>query len=192
MKKILVLFSIGLLLFALSGCENASYITTSDELSSGVVSDETFIPPIEGSNESSYGAIGALNNNTFTIEEMLVYAIQDEYIARSEYEYILANFDVTRPFSNIIKAEETHIALLLPLFEEFDLSVPLDTSSDHLIIIDDLVSTFETGVVAEEYNIAMYNLFLDQEDLPVSIIDTFTKLRDASISHLGAFQKQLD
>ncbi len=36
---------------------------------------------------------------------MLIYVIQDEYTARSEYELILNKFDINRPFSNIIKAE---------------------------------------------------------------------------------------
>ena len=37
---------------------------------------------------------------------MLTYAIQDEYLAHAEYDYILKNFGDQRPASNIIKAEE--------------------------------------------------------------------------------------
>lgn len=192
MKKVLITIITIYLIFMLSGCEETKLIPTTDETEHATTTDESSVILESSSIEDSFGSIGALSNETFTIEEMLIYAIQDEYVARAEYEYILENFDVTRPFSNIIRAEETHISLLLPLFEEFNLDVPEDTSADHLILVSDLQSTYETGVIAEEYNIAMYNLFLKQPAVPDSIIDTFTKLRDASISHLGAFQKQVN
>lgn len=189
-KGIIIITIVSGITLLLSGCENTSYITTTD---SDIIYTTEEIASVQESSttEESFGSIGALSNDTFTIEEMLIYAIQDEYAARTEYEYILEEFDVTRPFSNIIKAEETHISLLLPLFEEFSLDVPEDTSSAHIIHVTDLQNTFETGVIAEELNIAMYNLFLEQPDLPQSIMDTFVKLRDASINHLRAFQKQI-
>jgi hypothetical protein len=144
---------------------------------------------LDTDSDETYGSLGALSDLEYTLEEMLIYAIQDEYAARAEYEYILNTFDVTTPFSNIIKSEETHISLLLPLFEEFDLIVPEDTSSEHLINIDSLEETYSIGVIAEEYNIAMYNAFLAQDDLPDSVVDVFIKLRDASLNHLAAFTK---
>lgn len=136
-----------------------------------------------------FGSTGALDDDEFTLEEMLIYAIQDEYAARAEYDYILNTFDITKPFSNIIKAEETHITLLLPLFETYGFVLPEDTSSDHLISIDSVQEAFDTGVQAEILNISMYNLFLEQDDLPQDVIDVFIKLRDASMNHLKAFEK---
>lgn len=136
-----------------------------------------------------FGSTGALDDEEFTLEEMLIYAIQDEYAARAEYDYILNTFDITKPFSNIIKAEETHITLLLPLFETYGFVLPEDTSSDHLISIDSVQEAFDTGVQAEILNISMYNLFLEQEDLPQEVVDVFIKLRDASLNHLQAFEK---
>jgi hypothetical protein len=123
---------------------------------------------------------------------MLLYAIQDEYAARAEYEYILANFDVTKPFSNIIKAEETHITMLLPLFETYGIEVPTDTSSEHLIPPTDLGETFDIGVIAEILNIEMYNQFLEDEDLPDDVREVFVQLRDASMNHLEAFEKNAE
>ncbi|MBL0382442.1 MAG: hypothetical protein JKP90_23130 [Desulfofustis sp. PB-SRB1] len=57
---------------------------------------------------------------------MLTHAIEDEFLARGEYQVVIEQFGERRPFSNIIKAEERHIALLLPLFESYDVDVPED------------------------------------------------------------------
>lgn len=141
--------------------------------------------------DNAYGAIGAELDDEYTIEEMLIYAIQDEFLARAEYEKLIQEFGVDRPFTNIIRAEETHIELLKPLFEAYDISLPLDTSKDHLLIPNDLKEVYEIGVQAELDNIAMYESFL-QEDLPQDIRTVFESLKAASESHLLAFQKNLN
>ena len=139
--------------------------------------------------DDDYGSTGALQATDYTLEDMLLYAIQDEYAARAEYEYILNTFDVTKPFSNIIKSEETHISMLIPLFEAYGIELPEDTAADHLIPIESLEETFAIGVIAEINNIAMYNIFLESEELPEDVYDVFVKLRDASENHLAAFEK---
>ena len=143
------------------------------------------------SDSNGYGAAGAEEDPSYTLEEMLTYAIQDEYLARAEYEKIIQEFDVTRPFTNIMQAEETHIALLIPLFETYDIEIPEDTSGDHLIIPSELKAIFEIGVQAEIDNIAMYESFL-KEDLPDDIRSAFESLKAASESHLLAFEKNLN
>lgn len=145
--------------------------------------------PVEA--PEGFGAEGASADDAYTLEEMLTYAIEDEYLARAEYELILSQFDVTRPFENIMKAEETHIALLEPLFETYGFDVPADLSGDHLIIPDDLETVFAIGVDAEIANIAMYEAFLE-EDLPDEVRIAFESLMRASESHLVAFQRNLD
>lgn len=189
MKKTQLFFIIlGLIL--LTGCtvdEGFDDVEETESITNETVEFETL-----NDLESDYGSIGALENDVFTIEEMLVYALEDEFAARNEYDYILTTFDVTNPFSNIILSEETHIDLLLPMFDIYDIEIPADRSSEHLIELDSLQETFETGVLAEELNIAMYNLFLEQDDLPADLVDVFTKLRDASINHLEAFQRNAD
>ncbi len=146
-------------------------------------------PVVEDIN--GFGAMGAESDEAYTLEEMLTYAIQDEYLARAEYEKLIDEFDVDRPFTNIIKAEETHIELLKPLFESYDIPIPSDTSEDHLMIPNDLKAVFEIGVQAEIDNIAMYESFLS-EDLPDDVRSVFESLKTASESHLRAFQKNLD
>lgn len=195
MKKIIILITFLLITITLTGCNDIDNVldsTTSD--SEGIIdSEDSNIYSTETALDNlNYGSAGAMENTIFTIEEMLIYAIQDEYAARQEYSYIITNFDVTKPFSNIMTSEETHIDLLLPLFEAYSITNIEDTSQDHIVTINSLEEAFTIGVQAEILNIAMYNLFLEQTDLPEDIHEVFIKLRDASINHLDAFQKNLD
>lgn len=188
MKK---LFGVlGALILGVSGC-SSDIVEASDREEVIIESDsllETSLMSDESFDDSNWGSLSALENETFTIEEMLVYALQDEYTAKAEYIYIMETFDVTKPFSNIKTSEESHIALLLPLFEAYGIVVIDDESMNHLFAIDSLQEAFEIGVVAEINNIAMYELFLTQE-LPDDLRDVFIKLRDASENHLAAFEK---
>jgi len=183
MKKSILILTIVLVLL-LSSCNIGDTVIEEEE--------PIYTELLSGNhlNDDSWGSISALEESQFSIEDMLLYAIQDEYSAHTEYEYIMSTFDVEEPFSNIIIAEETHIRMLLPLFEAYEIEVPVDTSTEHIIELTTLVSTFETGVAAEILNISMYDLFLTQ-NLPEDIRDVFTELRDASIKHLAAFEKNV-
>lgn len=134
-----------------------------------------------------YGAAGASTHEEYTLEEMLTYAIQDEYLARSEYEKIIEKFGEIRPFTNIIKSEEYHIELLLPLIDKYEVEVVEDTSYDHIIIPETLLESLQTGVVAEVNNIGMYENFLEKQ-LPEDVRDVFEVLKNASENHLKAFE----
>lgn len=139
-----------------------------------------------------YGHIGAAADDDFTLEEMLIYAIEDEYLAKAEYEKIMSQFDVTRPFSNIMKAETQHISALLPLFEKYGITVPDNTASEYLVIPETLAEIFSIGVEAEVANIAMYEKFLADPDLPEDVKLVFTALMKGSENHLKAFERGED
>lgn len=186
MKKVITIILVVFLTIILSACDDLeSYKDDAD-----VDLQNEIIYPEDYEYSEVWGSVSALNTEDLTIEAMLVYAIQDEYSAYAEYEYILANFDVTKPFSNIINAEASHIESLLPLFEVYEIKVPYNDAKNHLLPVLDLVDTFRTGVAAEILNIDMYNLFLDQ-DLPDDIREVFIALRDASNKHLTAFENNL-
>ncbi|WHH61309.1 DUF2202 domain-containing protein [Petroclostridium sp. X23] len=138
-----------------------------------------------------FGARGASLQESYSLEEMLKYAVQDEYLARSEYQKIMDTFGTQRPFSNIIKSEEQHISLLKPLFEVYDIELPEDTANDYVIIPASINEALETGVQAEIANIAMYEKFLKQE-LPVDVRSVFERLKNASENHLRAFKNGVD
>lgn len=139
---------------------------------------------------TGYGSEGALKDTELTLADMLTYAMQDESIARAEYEAILATYGSVRPFTNIIRAEESHILALQPLFEAYGIAVPADDSASLVTTVPSLTEAYQTGVSAEVNNIAMYETFLDQ-NLPDNVRAVFESLMRASENHLRAFQNRL-
>jgi hypothetical protein len=131
------------------------------------------------------GAKAALADKDLTLADMLTYALQDERIARTEYQVILDTFGSSRPFSNIIKAEESHIGYLLDLFADSKLAVPADNTAKPAAP-KDWASAIEAGRQAEIDNIAMYDRFLAQ-NLPADVRQVFEQLKAASQNHLRAF-----
>ena len=139
---------------------------------------------------SGYGSAGALDDTSLTLADMLTYAIQDEYLAYAEYDRILSDFGSVRPFTNIVRAESTHIEALLPLFAAYGITAPADEGADRAVSVTALTDAFQAGVTAEVNNIAMYETFLDQ-NLPDNVRTVFESLMRASENHLRAFQNQL-
>jgi hypothetical protein len=139
---------------------------------------------------ASYGHVGAEKDNNLTVQEMIKYAIEDENFAKTEYEKIMKTFDINRPFSNIKRAEETHMELLQPLIKKYNVSYEKLEEKD-LVVPKTLKETFEIGVQAEIDNIAMYERFLKEEKLPSDVREVFIYLRDGSKNHLRAFERQL-
>jgi hypothetical protein len=140
---------------------------------------------------ADFGARGAEGKSGLTVEQMLTYSIQDEYLARAEYELIIGEYGGIRPFTNIMAAEERHIEWVTELFDEYGYALPADTAGRHVVLPEDLKSSFETGVQAEIDNIAMYESFLKQ-DLPADVRDLFERLQGASENHLRAFRNNLN
>jgi hypothetical protein len=138
-----------------------------------------------------YGAKGALADKSLTIYDMLMYAAQDEYLAHGEYLAIVDKFGSQKPYTNIISAEETHLAYLKEVYLSYGLDFPADDSANHIVVPADLLEAAETGVQAEIDNIAMYEHFLTY-DLPDNVREVFSALKSGSESHLSAFQKQVD
>jgi hypothetical protein len=141
--------------------------------------------------QADFGAKGAEGKSGLTIEQMLTYAIQDEYLARAEYELIIGEYGSIRPFTNIMAVEVRHIEWVTELLDEYGYSVPEDTADRYVVLPEDLESSFETGVQAEIDNIAMYESFL-REDLPGDVRDLFEQLQRASENHLRAFRNNLN
>lgn len=158
-------------------------------LASGVVVLLMSSLPIAAFGES-YGAAGAksMSDKSFTLEQMLRFAIEDEYLARGEYQKIIETYGSRKPYSNIVKAEERHISWLEPLFTKYGFALPVDKGMESAVLPATYQETFPIGVTAEVNNIAMYERFLKQ-DLPSDVKDVFIRLRDASKNHLAAFQK---
>lgn len=170
------------------GCTNNSEIKKEEVISQ---SSDTIAEAKEENVDVSFGSKGAKSDNNLTNEEMLKYAIEDEYLARREYEIIMDKYGEQKPFSNIIKAEETHIALLKELFKQYNITIPEDNSKEYEVLPNTLTESYKAGESAEIENIAMYDRFL-KENIPDDIKQVFIELRDASKNHLNAFQNKLN
>jgi hypothetical protein len=144
--------------------------------------------------DSIYGDITELSETldseaTYTLEEMLIYALQSEYLAKAEYELLIESFGEIKPFIHIVKAEQTHIDLLIDLFIAYGYEIPEDLSSTIIALPESVSSAIATGIDAEKASIAMYETFLATEGLPEDVQNTFEYLKSASERHLQAFSK---
>lgn len=183
--------SMFLLIILVTSCTNKpDTLTTDSTLTIDALPSTTSTespPPLIS---EGYGAKGADLQTEFTLEEMMKYALEDEYLAYAEYALILSEMDVTRPFSNIIKAEATHIKYMEDLYETYGFELPSVDPSQHILLPDSTNEAFIAGVDAEVINIAMYEKFLEQ-DLPDDVREVFERLKAGSESHLKAFQKNV-
>jgi hypothetical protein len=121
--------------------------------------------------------------------EALIMALDDEYKAWSVYDQVVADFGRARPFTNIQKAEENHIAALVTLFDRYGLDVPVNTWADNVSHFDTLAEACEAGVQAEIDNAVLYDELFGMVDNP-DIIRVFQALQQASqTKHLPAFER---
>ncbi len=148
-----------------------------------------------GASGTLYGAAAAAADPSLTVEEMLTYAIQDEYLARAEYIAIMGKYGAIRPFSNIVKAEETHVAYLKDALANYGLALPKDEAAARVAAPATLLAANQAGVQAEIDNIAMYDRFLADPAVKdakyADLRALFSTLKKASENHLRAFKNQL-
>jgi hypothetical protein len=137
-----------------------------------------------------YGSAAANQNAAYTLTDMLTYAVQDEELAYAEYAKIVETYGNTRPFANIIKAEQSHIAALEKLFAAYGVALPANSAADYVTVPSSLTDALNAGIQAEKNNIAMYEKFLSQ-NLPDDVKSVFTALKNASEHHLAAFERSL-
>jgi hypothetical protein len=121
--------------------------------------------------------------------QALIDAITDEYQAHALYQAVIARFGQVRPFVNIVRSEEQHIALLKPLFEKYGIQVPADTFAGKLQAPATLPEACSISVKAEQDNVAIYDRLLTGVK-EADIVAVFTQLRNASANaHLRAFSR---
>jgi hypothetical protein len=145
---------------------------------------------------SPYGSAGAAATaSSWSLEQMLRYAIEDEHFARAEYVAVMRKFGEARPFSNIKQSEDQHVVWLAELYAARKLAVPADDAASRVPIPATLLDAYKTGERAEIDNIAMYEAFLSSPVLAkpenADVRAVFERLKAASENHLKAFRNQL-
>jgi hypothetical protein len=117
-----------------------------------------------------------------TEQNALRTALDDELHARAIYAGILEDFGQVRPFSNIIRGEENHIAALHRLFEHYGLEVPEDTWSTRAERFDSLEAARTATLAFELENADLYDKLakgVQQQD----VLTVFAALGSASRNH---------
>ncbi|MFH0993238.1 MAG: hypothetical protein V1761_02690 [bacterium] len=135
------------------------------------------------------GAESALADEELTLEEMLTYALEDEYLAQAEYQAVIEAYGEVRPFINLVDAEAYHANLLLPLFSTYSVPALTPVSVDDITVADTLTAAIATSIEAEKANIAMYEKFLATDNLPADVETVFEYLLAASNRHLTALSR---
>jgi hypothetical protein len=121
--------------------------------------------------------------------EALLIALDDEYRAWAVYEQVISDLGAARPFPNIQRAEENHIAALTSLLERYGVSVPENEWIGNVPSYDTLGDACATGLQAETDNAALYDQLFSMVD-NVEILRVFTALQQASeTKHLPAFER---
>jgi len=123
------------------------------------------------------------------LAEVLNEALMDEYKARDTYQRIIETFGPVLPFINIVAAEQTHIELLLPLYEKYAVPLPPEPDPERVSVPDSLLSACQLGIEEELANVAMYDRLIAATDLP-DVVAVLQRLQAASRDHhLPAFQR---
>lgn len=125
-----------------------------------------------------------------SVVEALDAALDDEYKAFATYDAVISELGTSRPFSMIIRAEESHIASLKALYDKYGLEIPENPYTD-VSVATTRAENCSIGVQAEIDNAALYRETLLQavEEYP-DITAVFTNLMNASQNkHLPAFER---
>lgn len=124
------------------------------------------------------------------IQNSLNIAINDEYKAATVYKKNLTDFgENTKPFSNIINAENKHSEALKKVMQTYNINVPTNTFKvEQMPSFSSIAEACKGGEMAEIENIEMYDDFLKME-LPADVKQVFENNRAASLNnHLPAFR----
>ncbi len=118
-------------------------------------------------------------------------ALDDEYKAYSVYDAVIAKLGAVRPFSMIIRAEESHIASLKSVLDKYGEAIPSNPYAGKVTVKNTLKEKCQIGVDAEIANVALYkDQLLPKVTAYSDITSVFNNLMNASNDkHLPSFEK---
>lgn len=139
--------------------------------------------------ETFYGAAAAQVDEALTVEEMIKYAMEEEYLSEMEYEDIIENYgaEEPEPFSTILQHERHNIRRLKQLSEQYNINVNQDEAMMHIIYPSSLEQAYKEAIQLQINTISMYERFLDQ-DLPQDIEEALLEIKNQEQKDLLAFK----
>ncbi len=120
----------------------------------------------------------------YTLEEMLIYSIKDEYAAQALYNKVIFNHGSQEPFERLFQEESDLIGQLTMILAYHGIVLPDMTAISEQ---PNPTSTREAGLAAiraEKIGIEMYMAFLAKNDLPDNVRVMFQQLLSACQNHL--------
>lgn len=119
----------------------------------------------------------------------LLLALNDEYHAAAVYSQVIRDFGNVRPFTNILRAENNHIAAVRRMLERYDVPVPTNPWLGNAPSFASVTEACRVGVEAELLNRDLYTVLFDSTDR-VDIERMYSALQRASeTKHLPAFER---
>jgi hypothetical protein len=115
-------------------------------------------------------------------------AILEEYGALNLYQSVINQFGNVAPFSQIVRAEQQHVNILVRKATQYGVSVPANPGLTTPTSFATLSEAYQAGVTAEIADAALYDT-LKPVVTHSDILQVFNNLQSASLnSHLPAFQ----
>ncbi|WP_456399108.1 ferritin-like domain-containing protein [Mesoaciditoga sp.] len=122
---------------------------------------------------------------TESVQTMLLNALQEERLAAATYQVVIDKFGEVEPFTNILKAEEQHIAAVENLLKVNNIDIPKNNVTAEAP--ETLEEAYAKTIEVEKEDIALYEKMLP--DISDTMIKTvFTRLTNASEWHLKTFE----
>jgi hypothetical protein len=110
-------------------------------------------------------------------------ALRDELRGEAMYARVLKDHGDTRPFSNVIRAEQRHAAFLEGLLKARGLPVPAHPAGAEVTAYASVKEACAAAVEFETNNVALYDRLLAAGPLPDDVKQTFDHNRMASLDH---------
>jgi hypothetical protein len=122
--------------------------------------------------------------------QALIDALNDEYHAHAFYQAVIAKFGAVAPFTNIVRAEESHINIVKTLMTRYNVPIPADKFTGNVTMPATLNEAIQAAVDAEKANVALYDRFTFVKETDIKA--AFEQMRAVSQTrHLPAFEQAL-
>lgn len=139
---------------------------------------------------NGWGADSAMKDNKLTVESMIKYSIQDEYLQRARYEYVERKYSEIESLEPLVKDENIHVYRMLLLSLKYKINIPQDRSNEFFFKFPKSIEdAYLLLVKSENDSIAMYSRFLEESNLPEEVKTEFIKQRDEAKKHLEVLRE---
>jgi hypothetical protein len=122
----------------------------------------------------------------YTLEEMLTYAIKDEFASQALYSKGMTSFGSEEPFARLLQEENGLIDQLTQVLADRGVMLPDLTAVPEQQAFATLREECLAAIRAEKISIEMYLAFLAKDNIPYDVRDEFQLLLTASQSNLDA------